>query len=389
MSKSIIIFGSLNKKLLLPFFLALAQILFIIVSRFYPEKISNAVLQHYSLSIGEICIIFIPYIFNISQKEKQIEKEIKNKRCLHYFTLCFLYALDYGIRNINSTIEYTKTDKGFSYNESNLYMINDFITLSIEMIVVVLITIKLLKYKYFRHHIISTAFFIFFGIICEIILGNYESVDTIFIIITILRIINVGVDALYYCYQKYMMEILFYPYWNVAFIPGVFNFCIACGLLLFALVNSDKENSSILFVSTFYLYFKEMGAGIIVGKVITVLILHLILCPLAILTIYYFNPNYILIIVQLSTITEYLIKKPKETSYCIALYIFQFIALMIHLEILELNFCGLNKYTKRNIEIRGIEELTFEGRDSSVYCQMIDLNDNYYVNNLKQEEIIN
>mgnify|MGYP006916246598 FL=1 len=186
-----------------------------------------------------------------------------------------------------------------------------------------------------------------------------------------------------------MMEILFYPYWNVAFIPGVFNFCIACGLLLFALVNSDKENSSILFVSTFYLYFKEMGAGIIVGKVITVLILHLILCPLAILTIYYFNPNYILIIVQLSTITEYLIKKPKETSYCIALYIFQFIALMIHLEILELNFCGLNKYTKRNIEIRGIEELTFEGRDSSVYCQMIDLNDNYYVNNLKQEEIIN
>ena len=102
-----------------------------------------------------------------------------------------------------------------------------------------------------------------------------------------------------------------------------------------------------------------------------------------------FNPNYILIIVQLSTITEYLIKKPKEALYCIALYICQFIALMIHLEIIELNFCGLNKYTKRNIEIRGIEDLTFEGRDSSAYSQMIELNDSYFVNNLRQEEIIN
>ena len=199
MSKKFIIFGSLNRKLLLPSFLAIGQIIFIIVSRFYPEKINNAVFQQYSLSIGEICIIFIPYIFNISQKEKLIENEKTKKKCLHYFTLCFLYALDYGIRNVIIALEYTKTDKGISYNESNLYMVNDFVTLSIEMIVVVFITIKLLKYKYFRHHIISTAFFIIFGIVCEIILGNYESVDTIHIIIIILRIINVAVDALYYC----------------------------------------------------------------------------------------------------------------------------------------------------------------------------------------------
>ena len=66
-----------------------------------------------------------------------------------------------------------------------------------------------------------------------------------------------------------------------------------------------------------------------------------------------FNPSFILIIFQLSSITDSLIKKPAEKSYCIVFYILQFFALMIHLEIIELNFFGLNNNTKRNVELRG------------------------------------
>ena len=51
---------------------------------------------------------------------------------------------------------------------------------------------------------------------------------------------------------------------------------------------------------------------------------------------------------------------------------------MIHLEILELNFCGLNRYTKRRIEVRGIEDIYFEGRDSTVDANIIPINDDYY-----------
>ena len=67
-----------------------------------------------------------------------------------------------------------------------------------------------------------------------------------------------------------------------------------------------------------------------------------------------------------------------DKLYCIIFYIIQFIALMIHLEILELNFCGLNKYTKRRIEKRGVEDIFFEGRDSTVDTNIIPLNDDYY-----------
>ena len=44
----------------------------------------------------------------------------------------------------------------------------------------------------------------------------------------------------------------------------------------------------------------------------------------------------------------------------------QIFALLIYLEILELNFCGLNKNTKRNIDLRAKEDLLDEGRDSTL-----------------------
>ena len=56
---------------------------------------------------------------------------------------------------------------------------------------------------------------------------------------------------------------------------------------------------------------------------------------------------------------------------------------MIVLEIIELNFCGLNKNTKRNISQRGIDELLEEnGRDDlSVDLNKIDINKDYYITN--------
>ena len=56
MSKSFIILGSLNLKYLLPFFLAILQVVFIIINRYYEEEHNNLVLQMYMLSLGEMSI---------------------------------------------------------------------------------------------------------------------------------------------------------------------------------------------------------------------------------------------------------------------------------------------------------------------------------------------
>ena len=53
---------------------------------------------------------------------------------------------------------------------------------------------------------------------------------------------------------------------------------------------------------------------------------------------------------------------------------------MILLEIIELNFCRLNKNTRRMIEQRGIDELLGDsGRDSSVGLNKVDINKDYYI----------
>ena len=73
------------------------------------------------------------------------------------------------------------------------------------------------------------------------------------------------------------------------------------------------DQSSTGVISTFYKYFMDVDTGIIIGKIIIVLILHIILCPLSILNVYYFSPTFILIIFQISAITDNLTQKPKES----------------------------------------------------------------------------
>ena len=66
---------------------------------------------------------------------------------------------------------------------------------------------------------------------------------------------------------------------------------------------------------------------------------------------------------------------------------------LVFLEIIELNFLGLSDNTKRNVELRGLQDLTGEnGRDSSIGMDgNIDITSDYYIASIecnKNEPII-
>lgn len=115
----------------------------------------------------------------------------------------------------------------------------------------------------------------------------------------------------------------------------------------------------------FYQYFDDVGVGKIVIKFILNLILNIVLNIFRILTLVYLRPEYILISFTISRIFDVVLESKKYE--CLALFVPQLLTLMFYLEIFELNFCGLNKNTRRNIQEREQEEM--------------DLNENIIINN--------
>ena len=95
-----------------------------------------------------------------------------------------------------------------------------------------------------------------------------------------------------------------------------------------------------------------------------------------ILTIAFLTPDYILISFTLSKIVNVLLET-KEYA-CIAMFIVQFISLMIYLEIIELNFLGLNKNTRNCIQNREHQERLLE-KSKTIESDSIDLGKDYYI----------
>ena len=379
MSKQFIILGELSKKHLLPLFLALSYLTYLIINRFYPIKVKNNIIDLYSNSLGFAGIIIIPYIFKFTQNDiPNIPKEgeIQKNKYLHYFILIVVFILYTAAREI----------PGFLYPGQLSDSDDPFAYIGLEMICLTVVSVFLLKYKYYKHHILSIIGFVICGNACDLLLEYYPHILDSGPALMIVKIIGVIFDVIFFNVQKYMMEILYYPYWRINIILGITLFCATTIILIYVLID---KNSDVAFVVNFYKYF-EYNAGLIIGKILLSTISFSIFTTLCILNIYYFNPNYFIINFQLSKFVLTLIDSENQKKfYCIIFFLLQTFFLLIYLEIIELNFLGLNYNTKRNIEIRGLQDLTGEnGRDSSLgVTRTIDVNEDYTIipdNNIKE-----
>ena len=383
MVQKIIILGELNKKHLLPLFLVIYQISYQIFIKYYPEKVTNIIIDMYTMSLGMMSIIFLPCVFKLNVKEEQREKEIHKRKWLHYLILIVIYII-YNMVQVTVIImksESSVKEKSRANQIKNPFAEGPFSYIGLEMVFLTVISIILLKYKYFIHHYISLATFVLFGNFNDFILGNYQKIINYGAIMNIIQILGIIIDVIYYYYQKYMMEKFFYSYWSISFTLGVTLIFITTGYLIYVLVKKEEADIGIINGKEFYSYFKSEDVGLKIGKQILNYIFSTISTILYILNIYHFNPNYILISFQFSKLVDVLTSEGDASKYyCIIFFVFQLFFLMIYLEILELNFCNLNENTKKNVEFRSILESAGEnGRDSSIGIGAIDINRDYSI----------
>ena len=369
MAKCFIILGQINKLMLLPLLLTVTQVGYILINKYFLKEQKYSILELLMISLGQISTRFIPCIIKISnEKYKENSKLTKKKKCLHYFILCLLCYINMFLGNFANILKLGQ----IVFMNNNLFPNDEFVlTISLEMFVLNAITVWVLKYKYFKHHIISLVVSLTFGMVSYMILIDFKFKNYIVLII---RCFQAVVEALYICYQKYMMEKFYYPYWNIALVSGIVIFFPSlCGIII---VNILKINIKSVSITS---YFNNGNIGLNIIKLLLVFILHIIMSPLTILIIFYFRSNFILIVFLLTSIIQNIIDNSDNLNklICIPFHLVQIFALLVYLEIIELNFCGLNKNTKRNIDLRAKEDLLDVGRDSTLDINCIDIDNDY------------
>ena len=234
-----------------------------------------------------------------------------------------------------------------------------------------------MKYKYFIHHIISLIIFCIIGVCIDFLLNNWEDnllskpfLQIIFyFIIILLEIVN-------YSYHKYMMDKLYFHYWNISLATGLSLFTQTFGALVLNSIKKEEKTINL---------FHELKRGYIILGFFLNIIIGFGQYLSRILLLDYFSPNHMMISYELIKIYHVLMKSPSENKYySLIFFVLQFLILMFYLEIFEFNFCKLNENTKRNVQQRaGSEDLIDDKSSKSQRSTIIELGTGYILKDSK------
>ena len=189
------------------------------------------------------------------------------------------------------------------------------------------------------------------GITTDFIIESYSIMNFKYVYIYIIYIIN---EVLIYCYSKYMMDKLYYHYSEIVLYWGILGliakFIIFSSLAVHEYVN-NIDNS---ILHGLYTYFKETSVVIIIFyQFFYYIIYNFLYYVLIIVMIYYLRPNHMIISDEIQEIQELIFYEDWPNKYYALIPLsLQMLALLFYFEILEFNFCGLNKNTAKNIKKR-------------------------------------
>ena len=178
-----------------------------------------------------------------------------------------------------------------------------------------------------------------------------------------------------------MMNKLYYQYTEVVLYYGITGLLIK--LIIFSSLSIyEYENNIDGILNEINTNLKEKNILIVIFfQFLYYILFESIFCVLLMLMIFYLRPNYMIMTDQLSYFEFKIFYEDRQNKYySIIPFVFQIIALLFYFEILELNFCNLNKNTAKNIDDRERNDIQRKKTDLNV----IEFGDQYY---LKDEEL--
>jgi len=289
------------------------------------------------------------YIYNNPNENYLSAKEI-----LKFLFICLILLLADIIENIGIIIENIKTYKKCKYCfDKKLFTDYYFF---IEYLIIFLV-LQLDKEVYYKHQYISFFVLILIELIKNIyffiIYKNYN------IISIVLNIIYSIFYAIYYLYIKGLMKYKFISPYKCNYMIGIINVPII--ILMYFIIsftplgNDNKDNE--YYYDNIFEFFKDIRNidAIIAIKLISLPLVIGMFALLYIKIIYDYSIFHMYIPFLIQYLIENITKDLNlfEIIFLISSFFIELIMILVFLEIIEINYCGLNKNLKRNIQSRG------------------------------------
>ena len=301
-----------------------------------------------------LCLSFIFFlIYKIYNKRKKISKIFLFEKIMYKSTSNkkitnkekFLWIL------LGSVIDFI-ANVIYAYNwlddENDDYLLY----YSTNIIFLALFSYLLLKMKLYKHHYLSVGIIIIIGIADDFISGcfdkdkikqNYKGYIIYFIVESTFNSL--------YVFNKFIMVNKFIKSYVILFFQGIIE--LVLGIISLVITTKYFKN-----FDNFFLYIEDLNKseiffffGLILANFVTYLTIYII--------IDIFTPFHIFLLTILSDMIILIIEDGLDFSediHASIMYIFFVIIgifmILVFIEIIQLNFCGLSYMTKKNIEER-------------------------------------
>ena len=284
---------------------------------------------------------------------------------------------------------YISFNNDYKINRNYIYM---------KFLFLFLISKYFYKIKYYKHQNISIIIIVIFELIksiIRIIAGNnaFDLLKDLFI-----SIILSFLEAICITYFKGLMLYKYFSPYKTTFIFGIIDASIT--LILFIIfsfipvgdkIGFVKYEDKVYFDNIFFIF-----ENYNIGQFIILIVLIIFLGTnrfLYNMTINYYSVYHLFILFQASDSWDILNEQIDNNNKILLKNLFHLCNLfelffnLVFLEIIELNFCGLNKNTKKNINIRAKEDIKLldsEMREAESFIQVNTIN-----NDLDDDETSN
>ena len=293
----------------------------------------------------------IEYIYNDPNNEYLSTKDI-----IKFVFICLILLLADLIGVIIFKINQNNKKEDEEEKEKEINFI------SIELLFIFLLS-KCFKEGYYKHQNISIILDIIIGIIKTIFFTIRDKAYQIpnFAIIVILCVIYNFLYSVYYIYIKGLMKYKFISPYKSNFMIGVINvplIIIIYIIISFTAFGKNENKNNIYYIDSIYDLFDNIKSLDAINAILLTLLpfAYGIYALLINKIIYDFTLYHIYIPLLIERFINETINQENisDIVFLILCFIIELIIILIFLEIIEVNFCGLNENLKRNIESRGI-----------------------------------